>query len=254
MAAAVPREGWGCRGRGLAAGAPAFLPPGVLLACSISPPPASDCLSISSQSVYNFVCERLIRSPLPPPSSSPLGSSRSDSSRLLCWEGTGEDNLPSTRSAQPLPGLRDTEPSRWAGGRGEAPGMESHRAGRAASLRPVPPRRAGYRCAGGMERWVLRDGAADVPSAARAEVVINPPQRRAARCPSRGRRATSRGGGEQQRSIAASSPPAYPTAFLLYGKSHYCRIRLPSDSHQRLWSPRICLTLDLSGAINFNTV
>lgn len=65
----------------------------------------------------------------------------------------------------------------------------------------------------------------------------------------------SQGRGKQQHSIAPSSPLlAYPGAFLAYGKNHYCRIRLPSDSHQRLWSPCICLMLDLSGAIKFNMV
>ena len=47
-------------------------------------------------------------------------------------------------------------------------------------------------------------------------------------------------------------PPHLSPASWDYGQSHYLRIKLQFDSHQRLWSPSICLTPDLSGPIKFN--
>ena len=47
-------------------------------------------------------------------------------------------------------------------------------------------------------------------------------------------------------------PPHLSPASWDYEESRYLRIKLPFDSHQRLWSLSICLTPDLSVPIKFN--
>lgn len=101
---------------------------------------------------------------------------------------------------------------------------------------------------------MLGNQATDVPFLSGMEVLINTPQGRAETsilmklCKVRRSAASLPARLRKQ----LSSAPLCPKAFLAYGKSHYFRIRLQFDSHQRLWSLRICLTLDLSGAIKFN--
>lgn len=103
---------------------------------------------------------------------------------------------------------------------------------------------------------MLGKQATDVPSLSRTEVLINTPQGRAETsilmklCKVRRRRSAASFPAHLHTQL--SSAPLCPEAFLVYGKSHYFRIRLQFDSYQRLWSLCICLTLDLSGAIKFN--